>query len=73
LSGTSAEIRPDHQRFVCEIARFEKEPPMLASAKRIIPIRAVEEDRYSQACLLTDGSVGADPARLDALMRSHAC
>lgn len=43
---------------------------MPATAKRIIPIRTVDEDRYGQPRLLADGSVVGDRARLDALMRS---
>jgi MoaA/NifB/PqqE/SkfB family radical SAM enzyme len=43
---------------------------MPATAKRIIPIRTVDEDRYSQPRLLADGSVVGDRARIDALMRS---
>jgi MoaA/NifB/PqqE/SkfB family radical SAM enzyme len=43
---------------------------MPATAKRIIPIRTVDEDRYGQPRLLADGSVVGDRARIDALMRS---
>ena len=42
---------------------------MLATAKRIIPIRALDEDRYGQPRLLADGSVVAESARLAALLR----
>jgi MoaA/NifB/PqqE/SkfB family radical SAM enzyme len=42
---------------------------VLATAKRIIPIRALDEDRYGQPRLLADGSVVAESARLAALLR----
>jgi MoaA/NifB/PqqE/SkfB family radical SAM enzyme len=42
---------------------------MLATAKRIIPIRNLDEARYSQPRLLADGSVVGDRAGIDALMR----
>lgn len=41
---------------------------MLATAKRIIPIRVVEEARYSQERLLADGSVVAGPNELEGLL-----
>jgi MoaA/NifB/PqqE/SkfB family radical SAM enzyme len=42
---------------------------MPATAKRIIPIRAVEDGRYSQERLLRDGSVVTGPNELDGLLR----
>jgi MoaA/NifB/PqqE/SkfB family radical SAM enzyme len=42
---------------------------MLQTAKRIIPIRALDDGRYSQPRLLADGSVVGDRARVDALLR----
>ena len=42
---------------------------MLSSAKRIIPIVAVDESRYSQQRLLRDGSVAVEAPRLEALLR----
>jgi MoaA/NifB/PqqE/SkfB family radical SAM enzyme len=42
---------------------------MPATAKRIIPIRVVEEDRYSPSRLLADGSVAAAPRAVEALLR----
>ena len=42
---------------------------MLATAKRIIPIRSIDDGRYGQPRLLADGSVVGDRARIDALLR----
>ena len=42
---------------------------MLSTAKRIIPIRVVEENRYSQARLLSDGSVTGQGPGLNGLLR----
>lgn len=42
---------------------------MPATAKRIIPIVAVEEGRYSQEKLLRDGSVVAAPGEVEGLVR----
>lgn len=42
---------------------------MLASAKRIIPIRVVDENRYSQQRLLSDGSVVTAADEMAGLMR----
>src|SRR4051794_22926575 len=42
---------------------------MLQTAKRIIPIRALDDGRYSQPRLLADGSVSGPPDEVDALMR----
>ena len=42
---------------------------MLSTAKRIIPIVAVDESRYSPQRLLRDGSVAVEPSGLEALLR----
>jgi MoaA/NifB/PqqE/SkfB family radical SAM enzyme len=42
---------------------------MPATAKRIIPIRVLEDDRYSPSRLLADGSVAAAPQTVEALLR----
>ncbi|MGZ9006120.1 MAG: radical SAM/SPASM domain-containing protein, partial [Burkholderiales bacterium] len=42
---------------------------MLATAKRIIPIHVVEDDRYSPSRLLADGSVAAAPRVVESLLR----
>ena len=42
---------------------------MLSAAKRIIPIRAIDESRYSQERLLRDGSVAVRSPQLEGLLR----
>jgi MoaA/NifB/PqqE/SkfB family radical SAM enzyme len=42
---------------------------MLSTAKRIIPIRAIDESKYSHERLLRDGSVDVPSPRLDGLLR----